>query len=96
MEKPDLPAIPVPPLSARICAAFGLDPLATIASGALLLATAPEDVAAIRNALVAAGIACAVIGHVESGPAVVLQETKQGRQALPRPDQDEIARVYET
>ena len=33
--------VPVPPLAARVCAAFGIDPLASIASGALLL-SAPE------------------------------------------------------
>lgn len=40
----DLDAIPVPELSARLCAEFGMDPLGTIASGALL-ATAPSDAA---------------------------------------------------
>jgi hydrogenase maturation factor len=85
-------AVPIPPLSARICAAFDLDPLATIASGALLLAAPPTAAPAIRAALQEAGIRCALIGEVEAGPAAVLQA--HGRALLPRPEQDEIGRVY--
>jgi len=56
--------VPVPPLAARVCEAFGLDPLAAIASGALLLTAPPADAIAISAALGAAGIACAEIGGV--------------------------------
>jgi hydrogenase maturation factor len=90
----DPTAVPVPPLAGRICAAFDLDPLATIASGALLLAAPPDDAPAIRAALVEAGISCAVIGRTANGPAAVLQETPNGPVPLPRPQQDEIGRVY--
>jgi hydrogenase maturation factor len=90
----DQTAVPVPPLSARVCAAFGLNALATIASGALLLGAAAEDAAAIQTALHAAGLICAEIGAVEAGEAAVLD--KDGRFPLPRPEQDEIGRVYAT
>ena len=90
----DLEAVPIPPLSARICTAFDLDPLATIASGALLFTASPGDAPAIIDALAEAGIACSAIGRVESGPAAALEAGT--RQALSRPDQDEIGRVYET
>jgi hydrogenase maturation factor len=90
----DLAAVPVPPLASRICAAFDLDPLATIASGALLLTTAPADAAVIIDALQEAGIRCAIIGSVSEGPPQVWQQTPS-RQLLPRPERDEIARVYE-
>jgi len=89
----DLTAVPIPPLSARICDAFGLDPLATIASGALLLAAQPIDAAAIQAALVGEGIQCAIIGRVAEGPPTVWQETPTGYRLLPRPTNDEIGKV---
>src|SRR5205823_11432561 len=57
--------VPVPPLAARVCEAFGLAPLAAIASGALLLTAPPADATALCVALGAAGIACAEIGGLE-------------------------------
>ena len=89
----DLETVPIPPLSARICTAFDLDPLATIASGALLFTASPGDAPAIIDALAEAGIACSAIGHVQAGPSAALEAGT--RQALSRPDQDEIGRVYE-
>ena len=88
-------AVPVPSLSVRICKALNLDPLAAIASGALLLTAPAEQAPQIRRALEQEGIACAAIGAVEAGPAAVWQATKTGREPLPRPARDEIARIYE-
>jgi len=85
----------IPPLSQKICQVFGLDPLATIASGALLLSTPASDAPAILRALQAAGILCTEIGWVEAGNAVVWKQTPQGWEVLPRPKRDEITRVYE-
>jgi hydrogenase expression/formation protein HypE len=82
----------VPPLAKRVCAAFGLDPLATIASGALLLAAVGEDAPLIQAALKKNGIACGVIGWVEDGPGGV--GCKDGS-PFPRPARDDIARVFE-
>lgn len=86
-------AIPVPAIAAKICAALGLNPLASIASGALLMAVAPGDSAAIRSALIAEQIPCAEIGFVQAGEAIVCQVNGT---VLPRPSRDEIARLYET
>lgn len=86
----------IPPLAARVCRAFGLDPLATIASGALLLTVPSADAPQIQRALAVEGIACAEIGQVEDGPVSVWQEGGDGRIPLPRPARDEIARVYES
>jgi hydrogenase maturation factor len=87
--------VPVPPLAERVCTAFGIDPLAAIASGALLL-TAPEaDAPGICAALASGGIVCAEIGAVEQGPAGVWQATAAGRAALPRPERDEVGRVFD-
>jgi hydrogenase expression/formation protein HypE len=91
----DLARVPVPPLAARVCAAFGLDPMGAIASGALLLSAPEPDARAIGRALAAAGIACADIGAVESGPASVWQATPAGRAPLPRPERDEVARLFD-
>lgn len=90
----DPQAVPIPPLAARVCRAFQLDPLAAIASGALLLTATPEDAPLIHRALTAAGIACAAIGSVEDGPPFVWSLTPTGRTPLPRPERDAIAAVY--
>lgn len=88
----DLAAVPVPALAARVCAAFGIDPLAAIASGALLLTAAAEDAPAIVSALKAAHIQCAAIGVAAAGPAVV----RAGGTRLPRPAQDAVAALFAT
>ena len=98
-------AVPVPELSRRICQALGLDPLGAIASGALLLAVAPDDVEAIQEALSEAGIHCAEIGRVlEEPPAPSKTEIRgpgawrpspDGPTPLPRPARDEIVRLFE-
>lgn len=87
--------IPIPLLSARICEIFGLDPLGTIASGALLLAVKPASSEAVLNALKAAGIPAAEIGVITAGAAEVLVNQKDEIRPLPRFDRDEIGRVYQ-
>lgn len=89
-------AVPIPPLSQRICQAFEIDPLGAIASGALLLSTTPDDAAKISQALKMEGINCAEIGSVENGSAQVWRITADGRELLPRPERDEITRVFES
>lgn len=86
----------IPPLSARLCAAFGLDPLRTIASGALLLSVSPAEAPNIMATLRAEGIPCQDIGFVEAGEPMVFAETKNGRSVLPRPLRDDITRVFES
>ena len=87
-------AVFIPPLSKRICQVFNLDPLAAIASGALLLTAPAQHVVNIRSALESQGISCHEIGVVEAGPATVFQITDSGRQNLPLPARDEIARLF--
>jgi hydrogenase expression/formation protein HypE len=88
-------SVPVPPLAQRVCAVFGLNPLATIASGALLMTVAATDAHAICSALRAEGIACVEIGQVQAGsPGVWVAQA--GQEVLfPRPQRDAIASVYE-
>lgn len=94
----DLSSAPTPPLALRICQALGVDPLAAIASGALLLAVAPADAQAVLNALLASGIDCAEIGAVldEPGEPAVWSGAPQYRQLLPLPQRDAIASLFET
>jgi hydrogenase maturation factor len=85
--------VPVPALARRVCEAIGLNPLATIASGALLLAARPDYTARIRDALTDEGINVAEIGHVEGeGPGVIMPDGS----AWLRPDRDEIGKAFET
>lgn len=87
----DPAAVPVPALSARLCRALNVDPLAAIASGALLLTTPPADAGAIQRALEAEGIACAELGEVTPGPPAV--RGPDGR-PWPWPERDAIAALY--
>lgn len=87
--------IPIPTLSAKICQAFGLNPLGTIASGSLLLCVDPNSKAAVLSALQDAGIDAAEIGTVEAGEPEVLALHGDQVDRLPRFDRDEIGRVYE-
>jgi hydrogenase maturation factor len=63
----DLDAIPVSPLAAKLCALYGLDPLGTIASGALLATCAPQDAPALLALWQQGGCAGTVIGHMTNG-----------------------------
>jgi hydrogenase maturation factor len=90
----DLDAIPVPELSARLCAEFGLDPLGTIASGALL-ATVPLDAAdALCQQWRKQGWSGAVIGRVVA-KAQGLVATRAARYVeFPQFAVDEITKLW--
>lgn len=60
----NLDAIPTSPLAAKLCATYGLDPLGTIASGALLATCAPEDAQRLLDAWAQAGWSGALIGRM--------------------------------
>lgn len=91
----DTNRIPIPPLSAKICQIFGIDPLGAVASGSLLLAAAPDSKKAVISALKSEGIEAAEIGTVTSGAPEVLSNIGGKAAPLPRFDRDEIGRVYE-
>jgi hydrogenase maturation factor len=88
----DPAAVPVPPLAGRVCAALALDPLGTIASGALLLAAPETGASSIQRALAREGLLCAEIGGVVEGPPEVRRSGDGG--LYPRPARDEIARLF--
>ncbi len=77
-----------------LCEAFGLDPLGTIASGALLMTLAPAEAGVVIHALARESIDCHFIGQVvprEQGVTLV-----DGARQTPLPifHQDEITRLF--
>lgn len=88
--------VPVPDLSARLCRYLHIDPLASLASGALLLTAPAADAGAIRRALAEEGIDCAEIGPVEAGDPGVYRELDGTRQPVAIPLRDELARLLES
>jgi hydrogenase maturation factor len=92
----DPAAVPVTPLSARVCAAFAIDPLTAIASGALLLTAPAPDAVRIRAALEQDGISCTEIGEVAEGPPQVQQFVGSRSEPYPLPERDGLAQVFES
>lgn len=87
--------IHVPELAGKLCRAFQIDPLASIASGALLLSVPEGHDRAVCSALQSAGISCTSIGRViKKGPAEVRDLSND--KILTRPARDDITRVYES
>lgn len=92
----DLQRVSIPTLAERICAVFEIDPLAAIASGALLLTTPANQVAPICQALEMEGISCTQIGRVERGNGKVRIDKGGRMDLLPYPERDAITRVVES
>ncbi|MHC1772442.1 MAG: AIR synthase family protein [Flexilinea sp.] len=85
--------VPISGLSQKICSFFGLNPLNTIASGALLMSVAPEDANKIIRALINEGIPCAKIGTISDKKQVQVWN-QADQKPLFRPEQDEIAKIF--
>lgn len=90
----DAEAIPIFAETDRLCRVFGLDPLGVIASGALLIAVAPQDVPCVSDALRQAGIAVSAIARAVPPDRGLNLRSATGTRPLPRYDQDEIARLF--
>lgn len=86
-------AIPVFDETLDLCREFDLDPLGVIASGALLIAAAPDDAVAIYEALGEAGVSVAKIGRAVPLEQGLSLHTPEGTRPLPRFDQDQITRL---
>jgi hydrogenase maturation factor len=78
----------------ELCAAFGLDPLGTLASGALLLTLPPGQAAALVHALARESIDCHYIGQVVPRERGVCLVEGNAERPLPVFPQDEIARLF--
>ncbi len=90
----DLGRVHIFPETDLFCQVLDLDPLGLIASGALLVAAAPEESSNMVRALTREGIGAAVIGQVVEGPVAVQVETPTGLAPLPVFEQDELTRLF--
>ncbi|MGH8058055.1 MAG: AIR synthase family protein, partial [Candidatus Entotheonellia bacterium] len=86
--------IPVFEEAVQLCQVYGLDPLGTIASGALLITASPEHALTIQQALRTAGIACEAIGRIAPPAEGVVLDTGGKRQPLPIFPRDEITKLF--
>jgi hydrogenase expression/formation protein HypE len=90
----DLDAIPIAPEGAVLCREFGLDPLGTIASGAVLMAVADHDAARLVKTLSDEGYPTTPIGRVTK-PEAGLVARRGGRPSgWPTFAADEITKIF--
>lgn len=87
--------VEVLPETVEVCAALGLDPWGLLASGALLLAVAPETCAALTERLAAVAGACRCIGRVAAPSAGVIMDERGTATPLRRFGRDELARFFD-
>jgi hydrogenase maturation factor len=87
--------IPVFPETDMICRALALDPMKLLASGALLIAVAPDTVESVLKAIEATGVSVAVIGDVRPSSKGITIMTKDTVAPLTPAARDEIARAFE-
>ena len=90
----DMDRITVLPEGARLCEAYGLDPLGAIASGALIVAVDPAHAESLVRGYREAQIPCEQIGDLVSPTEGLTLIRGQERRPLPRVDVDEITRVF--
>jgi len=90
----DLDRIPVLPEGAALCGEFGLDPLGTIASGALLVATDQQEAEHLVQKLSAAGYPAAVIGRVTPPDEGLVARRAGKRVSWPAFATDEITKIF--
>lgn len=87
--------IRVVPETSILCKALRLNPLGLLASGALLIAVAPEDVSPLLTALREVGIEAVEIGETLPRAEDACMVTAEGRKTnLPRFERDELARFF--
>lgn len=91
----DRDRIMVLPEGKALCAAFGLDPLGTIASGSLLMTLAPADAGIVIHALARESIDCHFIGQVVPREQGVTLMSGSRQEPMPVFPQDEITRLFQ-
>lgn len=78
----------------KLCDEFALDPLGTIASGALLVALPPGQAQELKAVLYANDVTASIIGHVRPVQEGIKLQRDGSITDLPRFSQDEIARLF--
>ena len=92
----DADRIPLLPEAKILCDRFGLDPMGTIASGALIIASDPTQSPAILSRLSSEGISASVIGTARE-PQFGVKLRRDGTIVdLPTFNRDEVGKVFET
>ncbi len=86
--------LPLLPLAARLCAEFELEPLGTIASGALCMIVPPQERAALLTAFQKAGIPATVVGQLLASGEGEWLVTENGRVPFPDFAVDEITKLF--
>jgi hydrogenase expression/formation protein HypE len=87
--------LPILPEGALLCKTFGLDPLGTIASGALLAAVPAAQAEPAIRACTEAGIACYRIGTAVADASTLVLQTGTQTRPLPTFTRDEILRLFQ-
>jgi hydrogenase maturation factor len=85
--------VPVLPETARICTAYGIDPMGLIASGMLILTAPPEGVGEIRRRMEGINVDCTPIGTVTNRSAGCRLSKAGVESDLPYYATDELTRV---
>jgi hydrogenase maturation factor len=87
--------LPVLPEGALLCQTFGLDPLGTIASGALLAAVPAAQAERAIRACAEVGIACYSIGTAVADTTELVLQTGAETRPLPMFTRDEILTIFQ-
>jgi len=90
----DRDRIMVVPEGRTLCEAFGLDPLGTIASGALLMTLAPAEAGIVIHALARESIDCHFIGTVVPREQGIMLVDGGKQWPMPSFPQDEITKLF--
>jgi hydrogenase maturation factor len=90
----DRDRITVLPEGRTLCDALGLDPLGTIASGALLMTLVPAEAGVVIHALAREGIDCHFIGQVVPAEQGVTLTDGTRQWPLPTFARDEITKLF--
>jgi len=78
----------------RICAVFGIDPLATMGEGALLITCSPAKLEEVERLMASEGVPVARIGKVKKGAGLVLR-SRDGRVRKFKPGPDRYWEAFE-
>jgi len=82
------------PDSERLCAEYGLNPLGTITSGSLVLATDPQNAQMVLETYLNSGIKASLIGRVEERGFGIKILKDDGMADLKWSEKDEITRIF--
>ncbi|ASJ09275.1 hydrogenase [Thermococcus siculi] len=85
--------IPVREETAKICEFYGLNPLALISSGTLMIAAPQEKARDVVSALTEKGINASIVGEFVEDPETRVIIENDGERPLERPESDELWKV---